>query len=616
MALVPTASAHHLSPSVQLQLATVDTLTSKPDLYPLLPIVSTSYEGTVPAVFLDTDEIDGKLLYRFDAVIANYDGTLDIICQNCNSPGTRTISQVLWPLGRPPADDLPSAIALPDHTEFMQDITTPSGPGGWMFYSALQGHNHWHYDRAALYELIVPNVGSIPSSKTLAGFCFFDTYGQRDPSVGDTYFTATGAGNPNTDPDDVIPDDEDWCRPGDPTQTLVRMGISPGVGDYYAAQLADQWVDITGVPPGPATLRATVNPDGAILESNLTNNTLDEARVIPGAIANAVTASVAANLGGPVQLSGTVVGPEVPIFLPDAIHNDGVNLPQPCALRFGDCYAPANAFALTFEITSGPTNGTAAIVATNGLTATLQYTPTAGYIGPDTLTYITRDTRGLASAPATITLDVSNKLTNTALPTIGGTPAINAVLTAAPGTWLPEPTSHGYQWQRCNAAGATCANIGGATSKAYTVRTSDIGSTLRIQITAARNGDTGVATSAATTTVSAIAELSKKLQRKLFRGTKRGDTIRATRKHDLIKSGGGADRIWAKAGQDIIKSGNGNDRIYAGKGKDVVAAGRGRDKVWTRDGKRDIVNCGPGFDTVYADKFDKIHRSCEDRRIA
>jgi len=113
MALVPTASAHHLSASVQLTLPTVDALTNKTDLYPLLPTVSASYEGTVPAVFLDTDEIDGHSLYRFDAVIANYDATLDIICQNCTLP-TRTISQVLWPLGRPPAGDLPSAIALPN----------------------------------------------------------------------------------------------------------------------------------------------------------------------------------------------------------------------------------------------------------------------------------------------------------------------------------------------------------------------------------------------------------------------------------------------------------------------------------------------------------------------
>lgn len=635
LALSPVAGAHHLSASVQLTLPTVETLTNSPDLYAELPTESASYGGTVPATFIDTDEVDGRLFYRFDAVIVNRDGTLDILCTNCDTPG-RVISQNLWDGGRPPTDDDGNALpefggptTLPTGDAFSPTaITNPNGlgAGGWVFYSYAQGHDHWHYDRAALYEMIVPNVGPITSAKTIAGFCFFDTYGISDSdgytAPREQYFRSTNAGNPGTDPDDLIPDDEDWCRPGDDTQRTVRMGISPGLGDYYAAQLADQWVDITGVPAGPATLRATVNPDGAILESDYANNTLEVARVIPGATAAPITASLPANLGGAVQLGGSVVGSEVPIFLAEAFTALEFFPPEeggaakPCALRFGDCYAPADPNTLAFEIGSGPTNGAATITSVNGLTATLQYTPTPGFTGTDEITYITRDTRGLASLPATVTITVSNTPFNTVLPSIGGTPSVNVKLAAAPGSWQPAPSAYAYQWQRCDATGATCANIGGATGKTYVVRETDSSSSLRVAVTASNSGGAATATSAATAPVTGVARAPKRLVRKLFRGTRRADTITGTRKHDLIKSGGGGDKIRALAGRDIIKSGNGNDLVYAGRGKDVVVAGKGRDKVWARDKARDVINCGPGFDTVIADKIDKIHRSCEDVRRA
>ena len=38
-----------------------------------------------------------------------------------------------------------------------------------------------------------------------------------------------------------------------PDQETVRMGLSPGGGDVYCAQRERQWVDITGVAPGPAS---------------------------------------------------------------------------------------------------------------------------------------------------------------------------------------------------------------------------------------------------------------------------------------------------------------------------------------------------------------------------
>src|SRR5262249_37593282 len=81
------------------------------------------------------------------------------------------------------------------------------------------------------------------------------------------------------------------------------------------------------------------------------------------------------------------------------------------------------------------------------------------------------------------------------------------------GTWTPGapnlPTFT-YQWQRCDAAGANCANIPGATSNTYTppasvpINTSvDFGKTLRVIVTATNLDGTASATSAVTGVITA-----------------------------------------------------------------------------------------------------------------
>ena len=72
---------------------------------------------------------------------------------------------------------------------------------------------------------------------------------------------------------------------------------------------------------------------------------------------------------------------------------------------------------------------------------------------------------------------------NTAAPTITGTPKVGETLTAQNGTWSNSPTAFQYQWQRCNASGAACANIAGATAKTYLLTTTDAGRTMRVRVT-------------------------------------------------------------------------------------------------------------------------------------
>jgi hypothetical protein len=50
------------------------------------------------------------------------------------------------------------------------------------------------------------------------------------------------------------------------------QGISVGWGDVYGGYLPDQWIDVTGVPPGRYWLEARVDPQNLVLESNESNN--------------------------------------------------------------------------------------------------------------------------------------------------------------------------------------------------------------------------------------------------------------------------------------------------------------------------------------------------------
>jgi hypothetical protein len=88
---------------------------------------------------------------------------------------------------------------------------------------------------------------------------------------------------------------------------------------------------------------------------------------------------------------------------------------------------------------------------------------------------------------------------NTAPPSIVGSPNVGQTLTVTPGTWTgtPPPT-FAYQWQRCDAAGANCADIGGATGTTYVVQAADAGATLRVRESATNAAGTASATSATT----------------------------------------------------------------------------------------------------------------------
>jgi Tol biopolymer transport system component len=124
-----------------------------------------------------------------------------------------------------------------------------------------------------------------------------------------------------------------------------------------------------------------------------------------------------------------------------------------------------------------------------------------------------------------------------------------------------------------------------------------------------------------------------------FAGTPGDDTLRGTPGRDFLYGEGGNDKLFGEGRADILRGGPGNDFLDGGPGRDTlidgpgndrlvggdeidrillerggdrVTAGRGNDLVEAEiDGRRDVISCGPGFDTVRAERIDRVSRDCE-----
>ena len=85
-------------------------------------------------------------------------------------------------------------------------------------------------------------------------------------------------------------------------------------------------------------------------------------------------------------------------------------------------------------------------------------------------------------------------------PSIDGVARVGAALTATAGAWSGPPDSYAYQWQRCNAKGKRCTNVGTGTST-YVLTRSDKGSRLQVVVTAKNSAGAATATSGLTAVV-------------------------------------------------------------------------------------------------------------------
>jgi hypothetical protein len=92
---------------------------------------------------------------------------------------------------------------------------------------------------------------------------------------------------------------------------------------------------------------------------------------------------------------------------------------------------------------------------------------------------------------------------NDSPPTISGTAEDGSTLSASTGSWSGSPSGYAFQWQRCDSSGGSCGKISGATSQSYAETSADVGSTIRVTVTAGSAYGSSSATSAPSAVVAA-----------------------------------------------------------------------------------------------------------------
>ncbi len=132
--------------------------------------------------------------------------------------------------------------------------------------------------------------------------------------------------------------------------------------------------------------------------------------------------------------------------------------------------------------------------------------------GAEPATFTTTIERDAQGRPMLVTEPVAtgaSKPVNRGAAGISGVAQEGQVLAASTGVWEGTPTlSYGYQWQHCNVAGSECASISGATESKYVLVHGDVGSTIRVVVTATGSSGSGASTSAATASVVAVVPVS------------------------------------------------------------------------------------------------------------
>ncbi len=131
------------------------------------------------------------------------------------------------------------------------------------------------------------------------------------------------------------------------------------------------------------------------------------------------------------------------------------------------------------------------------------------------------------SATSTVDPLPSGAPADQAPPTVSGTARQGQTLTASSGSWSGGTIS--YQWERCDTTGAGCSAIGGATGSTYTAASGDVGSTLRVKVTATSGGASSTAQSAKTDVLAAGNAPANTSKPTISGNTVQGETLSANK---------------------------------------------------------------------------------------
>jgi hypothetical protein len=241
------------------------------------------------------------------------------------------------------------------------------------------------------------------------------------------------------------------------------------------------------------------------------------------------------------------------------------------------------------------------------------YTPTVADIGFSIRVWITgTNLAGSDSGITNHTFPIVDKPhfapSTVSAPAIAGTFVVGRQLTGFAGSFSGDvPIATKRTWQRCDATGAACHAIPGATKLIYHPTAKDLGSTLRFVVLATNTYGSFVARSDPSDPV--VATPPNRRGRHIV-GTARGEYIAGGGFDDDILGMGGSDTILGGAGDDMLDGGLGNDVLTGGAGADRILGGAGSDTIYAADGERDVIDCGDGADRAIVDAVDVV-KNCE-----
>ncbi len=144
------------------------------------------------------------------------------------------------------------------------------------------------------------------------------------------------------------------------------------------------------------------------------------------------------------------------------------------------CHDIAGATAQSYQVTSGDTGNTLRLLV----------------IGSNS------DGSSSATSDSSAKIAAASGPANTSPPTISGSAAAGATVTANPGTWTGvTPITYKYQWLICDGSGNACHDIAGATAQSYQIAGGDTGNTVRVSATATNSDGSSTSTSVPTATI-------------------------------------------------------------------------------------------------------------------
>ncbi|MBI5158101.1 MAG: hypothetical protein HZA58_08860, partial [Acidimicrobiia bacterium] len=367
--------------------------------------------------------LDGRLLLRFDGYVTNVgQGPLHITGNPQHLVPTDLNSHDVWQWAEQADGSLLRVRKVPVRYETDDD------------------HNHFHFMELVRYSLFVGDgsSGQVAAGGQKVGFCLEDTElvpGHADPGPKTYTYQFTGG-----------------CGQDNPGATTLVMGVTDGWRDVYGWDTNFQWVDVSDVVPGEYRVGTTADPNDLVVETNETNPTTlsTQPTIIPGHAPVAATATT--GTGAPVAIT----------LASTTFTSTFTGAPAVGASRYSITALPAHG---QLDVGIGPITG-----------ATVTYTPTPGYTGPDSFRFGVRDATSafpITTPTAAVTITVAAATANTppqvsvsatAVASPGGTTTLSATVSD---DGLPNPpATTTWTWSQQSGPAATITDPAAPTTTA------------------------------------------------------------------------------------------------------------------------------------------------------